>query len=274
MLRSRKIMMYTVLGVASLVLLIGLVTNVTVQSQQGQSDVQSATVLRRGTRTGQPVNIQPSEREIDDAATPMVDLVPPTDLPVDEKRKEKNKRHDGRQMVEAEVGSGNSEVVVVSEFVVPDLPVDMSDLIVEGKVTDSNAFLSEDKTDVYSEFIVSVTDVMKSSPSIAVEKHSTIAIERFGGRVRYPAGQVVRYKVSGLGSPRKNAKYLFFLRKTDGGDYRILTAYEMRGNKVLALDGSRIDYRSGGKSEVDKHNGKDWRDFREEVKRASAERNK
>ncbi|MDT5270514.1 MAG: hypothetical protein QOH49_2700 [Acidobacteriota bacterium] len=143
------------------------------------------------------------------------------------------------------------------------MPTELSDLIVEGDVKDANAFLSEDKTGVYSEFTISVSDVLKSSAS--VQKHDLITAERFGGRVRFPSGQVARYRVAGQGAPAKDGKYLFFLKQMTDGSYRILTAYEMRGNRIVALDGSRTNVGGRGSSQFDKHTGKDAQEFKNEV---------
>jgi hypothetical protein len=208
---------------------------------------------------------KPSDKELDDAAAPIVDLSASTDAVADEKRRKKNKRFDNAQAESIEANPTSDDVSIVSESFIPDLPVAMSDLIVEGHVKDSNAFLSEDKTGIYSEFTVSVSDVIKAPASTPVRKNDLITAERFGGRVRFPSGQVARYRVAGQGAPMKEGKYLFFLRMKDDGSYLILTAYEMRGNKVLALDGSRVNVKGRGSSPFDKHNGKDLQEFKKEV---------
>jgi hypothetical protein len=231
-------------------------------SGKAQRNPRTAKVLQAERNVNQPGK-QPSDKELDDAAAPIVDLSASPNA--DEKRRKKNKRFDNAQAESIEANPTSDDVSIVSESFIPDLPVAMSDLIVEGQVKDSNAFLSEDKTGVYSEFIVSVSDVIKSSAATPVKKHDLITTERFGGRVRFPSGQVARYKVAGQGAPMKEGKYLFFLRKKEDGSYLILTAYEMRGNKVLALDGSRVNVKGKGSSPFDKHNGKDLQEFKKEV---------
>ena len=239
----------------------------TVWIGKAQQKPKTATILQRGDK---PFPKQPTDKQLDDAATPIVDYAASTNLDVDETRKQKNKNNNGRGDVGSE-GIPDTEVSYVSESIIPDFPVEMSDLIIEGIVTDSKAFLSEDKTGVYSEFTVSVTDVIKSDPLVSINKHDSIITERFGGRVRYPSGVIVRYLISGKGSPMKDTKYLFFLKKTDSGDYRILTGYEMRGNKVYALDGSRISIKGNGKEVFDKHNGKEVQEFKKELDKALKE---
>lgn len=206
---------------------------------------------------------QLTEKELDDASAPIVDLAESKNKPVDEKRRKRSKKFNNIQDERIEDTLPSGEVNISSEGLVSDMPVEMSDLIVEGDVKNANAFLSDDQTGVYSEFTISVSEVIKSS--VPVQKHDEITAERFGGRVRFPSGQIKRYRVAGLGSPSKGGKYLFFLKQMADGDYRILTAYEMRGNKVVALDGSRTSVGGKGNSQFDKHTGKDAQEFKKRV---------
>lgn len=206
---------------------------------------------------------QPTEKELDDASAPIVDLAESKKKPVDEKRRKKSKKFDNIQNERIEDTTPSGDFNLVSEGLVSDMPVELSDLIVEGDVKDANAFLSDDRTGVYSEFTISVSDVIKSS--VPVQKHDEITAERFGGRVRFPSGQLVRYRGTGLGFPSKGGKYIFFLRQMGDGDYRILTAYEMRGNKIVALDGARTNVGGRGGSPFDKHTGKDAQEFKKKV---------
>lgn len=240
-------------------------------AQTGQNNNQPLRIRRKAIpNVTPPSKITPTEQELDDAATPLVDFNSSTNEGTDTKRKLKNKKFNNQYFVVAEPDPNAGEAVRSSETSIPEFPVEMSDLVIEGKITDSNAFLSEDKSGVYSEFTVSVSDVIISKPSISVKKHDVITTDRDGGRVRYPSGRIVRYRISSRGFPIKNGKYLFFLTKDDDddNDYRIITAYEMRGNKVYALDGSRVNFRGMGRSPFDKHNGKDLKDFKLELDKA------
>lgn len=236
-------------------------------SRNAQREPRKAKVLKTEQDVNQAAK-QPTDKQLDDAAAPIVDLAAPNGEVADEKRRKKNKSFDNALAESIEANPTSDDVSIVSESFIPDLPVAMSDLIVEGHVKDSNAFLSENKTGIYSEFTVSVSDVIKAPTSTPVGKHDLITAERFGGRVRFPSGQVARYKVAGQGSPAKEGKYLFFLKRKGDGNYLILTAYEMRGNKVFALDGSRVNVKGKGNSPFDKHNGKDLRAFKNEVSAA------
>ncbi|HEX7722058.1 MAG TPA: hypothetical protein VF397_07865, partial [Pyrinomonadaceae bacterium] len=237
------------MGVVSLALLTGLLTTIRVRSHQGKTNGQA----------------QPTAKELDDAATPIVDSNS-TDVG-DEKRQHQNQRHNHGGLELAETPGTSVEVTVDSEFSMPDFLFKISDLVIEGTVTDSNAFLSADKTGVYSEYTVAISDLIKSSASSTVHKHDSITAERFGGRVRFPSGQIIRYKGSGEGAPAKNTKYVFFLKKVDEDSYLILTAYELRGNKAFALDGSRVN-RGRGNWAFDKHNDQEVTSFKKDLDKA------
>lgn len=225
----------------------------------------TAKVLRQ--QDGVQAAKQPTDKELDDDAAPIVDLTKSSNTPADEKRRQKNKRFDNALTESIEANPTSNEVNVVSEGLVSDIPTALSDLIVEGQVKNSAAFLSEDKTGIYSEFTVQVSDVIRTS--VPVSEGDIITTERFGGRVRFPSGQIARYRVAGQGAPAKDRKYLFFLKKMADGSYRILTAYELRGNKVFALDGPHSNFNGRGSSQFDKHNGKDAQEFRKEVSAAA-----
>jgi hypothetical protein len=271
---KHKRALYPLLGAGSIALLVCLFIALGERGSAGQNNPpnkQNAKVLRRGE---QPMNqpTSPSDKELDDAATPLVDFGGAEGA--DESRRQKNARFDHQRLIQSQPAAQSGEVMVDSETTVTDLPAAQSDLVVEAKVNGSRGFLSEDKTGAYSEFYLTVTDVIKATPGISVGKGDAVTAERFGARVRYPSGQIVRYRVTGAGSPAKGKKYLFFLRKTAGGNYRVLTAYELQGNKVLALDGSRTNFGGKHQSVFDKHNGRDAQEFRRDVERAAGEVNR
>jgi hypothetical protein len=262
---------YGLMGAIGLGLLAGLLTSVSVRSQQGAGEPQTATVLRKGPSNGNEKNVQPSQKELDDAATPIVDFdnQPRSGDDPRDQRGMKNRRYDKYGSVVSEPNPRMGEVISFSHWQVglSDMPVDKSDLVIEAKVTDSQAFLSDDKTGVYSEFTVRVSRVWKAPMGLTVNKGDMVVTERFGGRVRYPSGKIVRYQMSGQGSPMKGKKYLFFLSGVEQGNYKILTAYELQGDKVFALDGSRSNRWGRGNWAFDKHNGKETKSFLEELER-------
>lgn len=210
---------------------------------------------------------QKTAKERDDAATPVVDLLSSYTAAVSTDRLLKNSRYDNDGMVKSEIDPSVATAVREPSEDIPDFPVDRSDLIVEGRVTDSAAFLSNDKGAVYSELTVLVSDVLKDSSGLKVRNGDSVVAERFGGRVKYPNGQIVRYGIVGQGSPEKGRIYLFFLNRAEQGNYNILTAYELQGNKVQALDGARVNLGLGNWA-FDKHNDEDYQVFRKAMEQA------
>jgi hypothetical protein len=119
---------------------------------------------------------------------------------------------------------------------IPALPVAQSDAIVIGSVLSGRAYLSENRTAVYSEFPVVVEDVLKNLSPTPVYFGATIIGERWGGAVRFRSGKVQHYRAAKLGVPQPNEKYVLFL-KHNGEDFDIITGYSISGGRVSPLDG-------------------------------------
>src|SRR5437899_804774 len=258
MFESKRLILVGVMGAALLTVLF------MVLSGRGQAN------QKRGSAVEQ-VPFGQSAKQIDDAAVPVVDFENPSIVDRIDKnaRKQKNARYDhgvlpgnplpniGEIIGEPERRAGYS-----------DLPANKSDVIVEAVVGDSKAFLSEDKTGVYSEFTILVSKVLKAAPGFVVNPGDTIAAERFGGKVRYPSGKVIRCRIEGEGVPIVGKRYIFFLAKADQDSYTLLTAYEMHGNKIFAVDAWRTNAGGQGASLFDKHTGEEFESFMEELERA------
>jgi hypothetical protein len=172
-----------------------------------------------------------------DAKLPIVDYDAPesSDKEKREKRRKKGRKHNG-----ASIPVNPSAELITSTSVshwfygMPPLPTVQSDIIVLGEVVGADAFLSPDKTGVYSEYSVRVDEVLKTDdPTTTVGQ--MISVERSGGRVRLQSGLIQSYKVLNQGVPRVGSKYAFFLTRSQQ-DLRILTGYELRRNKVKPLD--------------------------------------
>ena len=122
------------------------------------------------------------------------------------------------------------------DFDFPSLPIAQSTFVVLGRVTGAEAHLSENKKNVYSEFKVLLEKVYKTANSSTVEG-TEITVDRVGGFVRYPKGQTVLYRLSGMNMPVTGERYLFFLTSKNQ-DLSILTAYELTDKGVIPLDES------------------------------------
>ena len=73
----------------------------------------------------------------------------------------------------------------------PALPIKQSAAIIIGTVTSAQAHLTQNRTNIYSEFAVSVDTIVKDDASRSIQAGSTVSVERNGGRVRMPSGKIV-----------------------------------------------------------------------------------
>ncbi len=120
----------------------------------------------------------------------------------------------------------------------PPLPVEQSNVILLGKVTDRRAILTDDRLGIYSDFSISVTEIFKDDLNLLFTS-GVIAASRPGGAVRFPSGRIQQYTVAGQGYPQQDKTYVLFLKRDEEGDYSIQTGYEVTGSVVQPLDGKR-----------------------------------
>ncbi|HYH85888.1 MAG TPA: hypothetical protein VEX60_10585 [Pyrinomonadaceae bacterium] len=211
---------------------------------------------------------------------PAADYDAPEDPDPDKraKRRDKGKKYNEprRHKYDASnpvIGGGNNEWEWTMEST---LPVKQSSAIIVGTVSDAKAFLSEDKTNIYSEYSVQAETVIKNFDDEPVRVGDTLVAERQGGRVRLRSGDISGFFISGQNPPQVGRRYVLFLgyNKYDASNLRlmnpqdmsrhILTGYELRGGKVVALDDP------GGMS-FKKHDGENEAAFLDEIRRLLAD---
>jgi hypothetical protein len=120
------------------------------------------------------------------------------------------------------------------------IPAAESDAIVVGKVQRAQAYLSNDKSGVYTEFIIVVDEVLKTDGLTQILPRSNIVASRAGGVVRYSDGNRRLYLIAGEDLPSVGEQHLLFL-KSLGPDqgFNILTTYQLTANDVNPLDDGR-----------------------------------
>jgi hypothetical protein len=148
--------------------------------------------------------------------------------------------------------SENTTIVDSLDRSLPALPVMRSNLVVLGEVLAAQAYLSNDQTGIYSEFSIRIEDVLKNNDVEPLTNGCLIDIEREGGRIRFPSGRIHWYSVDKENMPLVGRRYVFFLTRGSREEaFHILTAYELRGNKVFPLDELPQFKSQAGKNEVD-----------------------
>lgn len=120
----------------------------------------------------------------------------------------------------------------------PALPVEQSNVIILGKVTDRRAILTDDRLGVYSEFSINVSEIFKDDLNLFFIGQ-VITASRPGGAIRFASGRIQQYTVSRQGYPQQDKVYVLFLKRDEEGDYSIQTGYEVNGSVVQPLDGKR-----------------------------------
>jgi hypothetical protein len=150
------------------------------------------------------------------------------------------------------------------------LPATTSDAVVVGEVSNAEAFLTEDKTAIISEFTVQLSEVLKDNPTVPLVSGTSIDVNRSGGAVRFASGKVIRQGMFGSPLPRVGRKYVFFLKyDSEGQDFKIVTAYELNAGRIAPLDGISIDGNPSNRyPDYQKYRGWDEGTFLNEVRQA------
>lgn len=162
----------------------------------------------------------------------------PADLKEREKRRAKGEKYD-RYKSELSIDPDSDVVTTSSHWAagLPALPVNESVAVVVGNILSAQGHMSSNKKKVYSEFTISVEDVLKNDAHRPVRPGKPIVADRIGGRVKFQNGKVGMYWVTGQGMPRVGRRYLLFLTCAEQGpDFDILTGYELRDGRAYLLD--------------------------------------
>jgi hypothetical protein len=156
-------------------------------------------------------------------------------------RKAKGKRYDNQDFV-SRIPHPKDWETTLSDYA-PPRPTDIhtlpSKIVVIGEVLNSQAYLSNDKSGVYSEFSIRVEEVIKTNNLDKVTESNLITADRMGGFVRYPNGQKVLYSISG-GMLRIGRRYVLFLSNNDQSpNYYLAKGYELTSIGALWMDGRK-----------------------------------
>jgi hypothetical protein len=120
------------------------------------------------------------------------------------------------------------------------LPASRSAAVVIVTVLSSKAYVSKDRTYVYSDFQVRVDEVLKQDPQTNLVVGGRMVASRGGGTIHFPSGRINDYVNKGEGMPAIGSQYLFFLVRPNIAEpeYEVIIggAYELRNGMVHPLD--------------------------------------
>lgn len=163
------------------------------------------------------------------------DAPEPTDPVERGKRRAKGKRYD-KGYISPRPTTHSSALESEWDLVLDAFPVQQSNVVVIGKTLNGGAFMSPDKTGVYTEVSLKIEDVIYKDKDTPINDQ-TIAISRMGGVVRYQTGEESLFHIVGQNMPTLDKRYLLFLKAIPNTeDFEIVTGYELSSSGVLALD--------------------------------------
>jgi hypothetical protein len=181
---------------------------------------------------------------IDENLWPLADLdsAEPSDLVERDKRRAKSQKHNKSLLGlkgAAKTPPPAGRIVLVTDWEVglPALPMEQSRAVITGEVLSAHAYVSDDRSGVYSEFTILVNEVLKNDERASLAPGGLVSADREGGRVKVRRGQTVLFTIMGQRMPLVNRQYVFFL--SEGGpdsNYQIVTGYEVREGRVFPLD--------------------------------------
>ena len=167
--------------------------------------------------------------------------LPPTDVRAGVAREAKNKKFNNPAKA---ISESSTQIFTVMDWDsgLPVFPIERSSAVIIGRITDAKAYLSADKSAIYSEFAVHIDAVLKNDERCPIEPENSLVVGREGGRVRLPSGKVVVSWINHQNMPRIGGKYALFLthefpRGGDSGDdFYIVTGYELVNGNVALMD--------------------------------------
>jgi hypothetical protein len=113
------------------------------------------------------------------------------------------------------------------------------DTVVIGTVIAGQSYLSGDKRNIYSEFKVTLGEIVKAAVR-PLSVGQSIDVERDGGTIRLPSGKILRRGSLAESMPEISKRYVFILQYVPDTDSFILkTGYQLERQHVYCLDDSR-----------------------------------
>src|SRR5260370_3006476 len=168
--------------------------------------------------------------------TPYADAIPNPSDPLRQKRSSRYNSEPGTPPLDDD--SYPALVVATTDSPeLPDLPVRESNAIIVATVAAQHAYLSNDRTAIYTEFKVEIEQSLKATKDFPLQSGATIDIERQGGSVQFSSDTVISRGVANKSLPWLGKRYLLFLEyRPEGKDFSIIAGYRLEEALVTPLD--------------------------------------
>jgi hypothetical protein len=157
-----------------------------------------------------------------------------------EARRAKNTRYNTGGIDLTVERSEDSEVFFEQVWPAVDfIPAAESALVVIGRVTKVQPYLSSDRSRIYTEITIAVDDVLKQDHDKRVTANKTVLIDRLGGALKLKTGRIVRdeIQIDNLGNLKLSRRYVVFARAINkGNDISLIKSYELVDGKVFTND--------------------------------------
>jgi hypothetical protein len=153
-------------------------------------------------------------------------------------------------------GPAKATIYVIKDYAdkMDPLPASRSVAVVIGTVLSSKAYVSKDRTYVYSDFQVREDEVLKQDPQTSLVVGGRMVASRGGGTIHFPSGRTNDYVNHGEGMPAIGSQYLFFLVKPNipEPEYEVIIggAYELRNGTVHPLDDFNMEFENTSEAEL------------------------
>jgi hypothetical protein len=192
------------------------------------------------TSMSEPALSELSEAQQRSASYDVIDEAPPSSNDEERARREsKSRRYNGAgsdlttmepDMVRSLIGCGPA---------MPLLPTEYTPIIMLGTVVSLQPYLSEDKSNIYTEYTVHVEKYLKKDALTLPMEGDRLIVDRTGGVLRLRNGRVIQYHASGTGMARPlrvgERLVLFLNRIHDGANLMLGPGFLLRDGKAYAI---------------------------------------
>lgn len=164
------------------------------------------------------------------------------DNPSDESTIEKRSKYDQIKVLDPDVTEDSESISSIDwESGLPALPVKQSEIVLTGNVSSARAYLSANKSSVFSEFQIEVSEVFKNRTTRKLNRGDALFVEREGGIVKFANGSESWFRLSGQKMPEVGKGYLFFVSHEfpwigKKSELYLITAYGIENDNVVPLD--------------------------------------